>query len=227
MIEAFVFDFDGLIVDTEWTEYVSIAEEFSRVGLDYPISHFQQFVGSAWPTGWVDELVGRADVAVDADAVRESRRARRDELLAAQPVLPGVVELLEVAAASGYALAVASSSSFAWVGPHLDRLGLRHHFAAVLTRDDVAQAKPAPDLYRAAAEALGVRAAASVAFEDSHNGCTAAKAAGLTCVVAPNRITEAQDFAHADLVVPSLAHVDVEALVALVTGRSGGPTMSR
>ena len=223
MIDAFVFDFDGLIVDTEWCEFVSIAEQFERYGQTYAVEHFQQFVGSAWPTGWAQELIDAVGEPLDAALLNAERRRRRDELLHATGVLPGVVELLDLAHANGVALAVASSSTRDWVEPHLERLGLRSRFAAVLTRDDVELAKPAPDLFSAAARALDVSAGKSIVFEDSFNGCTAAKAAGMICVVAPNRITAIQDFAHADLVVPTLAQLELETLRRLMTGARAAP----
>jgi HAD superfamily hydrolase (TIGR01509 family) len=219
MIDAFVFDFDGLIVDTEWCEYVSISEQFERHGQTYAVEHFQQFVGTAWPTGWTQELIDAVGAPLDAVQLNIDRRLRRDELLHATGVLPGVVELLDAARAHGLALAVASSSTRDWVEPHLERLGLRDRFAAVLTRDDVERAKPAPDLFAAAARTLDVSPMRTIAFEDSFNGCTAAKGAGMVCVVAPNRITMIQDFSHADLVVPSLAQLEIETLRRLVAAR--------
>ena len=222
MIEAFVFDFDGLIIDTEWCEYTSIAEQFDRFGLTYQVAHFQQFVGTAWPTGWVDEIEAQAPQAIDHDELMIARRARRDELLAGYDVMPGVHRLIALAREHGFGLAVASSSSRDWVEGHLDRLDLRAHFDAVLTRNDVAQAKPAPDLFLAAAAALGVGQRGCVAFEDSHNGSRAAKAAEMTCVVAPNRITEVQDFAHVDLIVPALTHIELDGLRRLVANNMAG-----
>ena len=220
MIDAFVFDFDGLIVDTEWCEYVSIAEQFQRYGHTYAVEHFQQFVGTAWPTGWTQELSDAVGEPLDAAELHAARRLRRDELLHALGILPGVVELLDLAQAHGLALAVASSSTRDWVEGHLERLGLRDRFAAVLTREDVERAKPAPDLFAAAARALDVTAGRTIVFEDSFNGCTAAKAAGMVCVVAPNRITAIQDFAHADLVVSTLAQLEIETLRRLITARA-------
>ncbi len=217
-----MFDFDGLILDTEWCEYRSIADEFARFGHDYPVSRFQRFVGSAWPTGWTRELIALVPELTDTPATHDEllahRRVRRDELLAGEGIMPGVLELLDLAQVSGIGLAVASSSSRDWVEGHLERLGLYARFATVLSRDHVERAKPAPDLFTAASRALGAAPAACVAFEDSHNGCTAAKAAGLRCVVVPNRITQVQDFAHADLVASSLLELELEVLRRLVTG---------
>jgi HAD superfamily hydrolase (TIGR01509 family) len=223
VIDAFVFDFDGLIIDTEWCEYVSIAEQFEMRGHRYAVEHFQQFVGTAWPTGWTDELSLAVGEALDADQLHVARRARRDVLLHALGTLPGVVELLDLAAAAGLPAAVASSSTRDWVEPHLERLGLRDRFAAVLTRDDVERAKPAPDLFVAAARALGVSPERTVVFEDSFNGCTAARAAGMVCVVVPNRITTIQDFTHANLVARSLLDLDLELLRRVVSSASARP----
>jgi beta-phosphoglucomutase-like phosphatase (HAD superfamily) len=108
-------------------------------------------------------------------------------------------------------LAVASSSSRAWVEPHLERFGLRGRFSVVRTRDDVARTKPAPDLFLAACEGLGVEPAEAVALEDSAHGVTAARAAGLRCVVVPNQLTRLTDLSHADLRIDSLADLRLDA----------------
>ena len=97
----------------------------------------------------------------------------------------GVTELIAEAKEAGLALAVASSSTFAWVNGHLDRLGLLSSFDALCTRDDVEETKPNPALYQLAVERLGVEPQEAFAIEDSPNGVTAAKAAGLRCVAAP------------------------------------------
>jgi HAD superfamily hydrolase (TIGR01509 family) len=215
-IEAYIFDFDGLILDTESSAYHSIAEQFAAVGLEFELSVWQQCIGVGWSVDWIDELEKRCPTPIDRAAVLDRRRARKNELLELCDVLPGVVARMDEARAHGLGLAVASSSPRDWVESHLDRLGLLGGFDAVRTREDVAEAKPAPDLFLAAAAAIGVAATASVAFEDSPNGCRAAKAAGMFCVVAPNAITADQDFGHADLVVDSLDAVDLATLRRLL-----------
>jgi HAD superfamily hydrolase (TIGR01509 family) len=216
VIDAYVFDFDGLILDTESSAYHSIAEEFAAVGLEFELATWQRCIGVGWAIDWIDELERRCPTPIDRAAVLERRRARKNELLVGCEVLPGVVQRLEEARAHGLGVAVASSSPRDWVESHLDRFGLLARFDAVLTRDDVDRTKPAPDLFLAAAASLGADPTRSIAFEDSHNGCLAAKAAGMVCVVAPNAITASQDFSHADLVVSSLAEVDVAALRRLL-----------
>lgn len=215
-IDALVFDFDGLILDTEWSDFVSVAEAFAAHGVDLPIAEWREGVGSTdkrhW-TEWLEEVLGGP---IDRDAVRAARLERHHALIAEEVVRPGVIELLDQAAAAGVGLAVASSSPLDWVGPHLERLGLLVRFEAVVTRDDVVSTKPAPDLYLAATAALGADPVWSVAFEDSAHGCTSAVAAGLRCVAVPNRMTRPQRFAHADLVVDSLADLDLAGLEAMV-----------
>jgi HAD superfamily hydrolase (TIGR01509 family) len=215
--DAIVFDFDGLILDTELSEYTTVHEVFAEHGVDLPLAEWQEIVGTADHRHWLvwleDELGVPFDEAVRID-LRARRLARHHAFIATQAVLPGVVALLDQADELGIPAAVASSSTEEWVGGHLQRLGLRHRFSGLRCREHVARTKPAPDLYVAALELLGDPAPPRVvAFEDSRNGCTAAKAAGLHCVVAPNDVTRGQDLAHADLVVASLAEVDLRSIL--------------
>ncbi len=221
-LDALVFDFDGLIVDTEWPEYRSVAEVFEDHGLTFPPQDWVHVIGSSWDVDWVGDLEGRLGRPVDRDALQARRRARSRELRVDLAPLPGVVELIDAAAAAGVALAVASSSSRDWVEGQLELLGLLERFALTRCLDDVERAKPAPDLYLAACTALGVDPARALALEDSANGTTAAKAAGMSCVAVPNRLTRYLDLSHADLVVESLAHLDVSTLRS-VAARAAGP----
>lgn len=202
---AIVFDFDGTIIDTEWPEFVTVQAEFRTHGIDLELREWQSVVGRAdhrhW-TEWLRDALGRD---YDVDTVTERRRAEHHRLIAEQPVRSGVLELLDRAAGAGVPVAVASSSPSSWVEGHLDDRGLAAHFVAVVTRDDVERAKPWPDLFMAAARLLDVDPARAVAIEDSHHGCTAAKDAGMTCVVVPNPVTDGMDFGRADLVLGSLA----------------------
>jgi HAD superfamily hydrolase (TIGR01509 family) len=215
-LDAIVFDFDGLILDTEWSEFVTVQAEFAAHGVEIGLDDWRDGVGRADNRHWSEWLQEVAQVPVDLRVVRARRQVAHHAMVHRESVRPGVVSLLDEAAAAGVPVAVASSASADWVESHLDRLGLRGRFVAVRCRDHVARAKPAPDLYLAAAEALGIEPGRSVALEDSHHGSTAARAAGFACVVAPNDVTRVPDFPHADLVVDSLADVDLAALAELV-----------
>ena len=152
----------------------------------------------------------------DRDAAKAVGKPRHDELLALEEALPGVVEWLDEAHKLGLGVAVASSSHLEWVQGHLERLGLIDRFACLSCFDDVMQPKPAPDLYLAACESLGVAPEQAVAVEDSRNGVLAAKTAGMTAVAVPHGLTAHLDFTEADLRLSSLAELPLsEALARL------------
>jgi HAD superfamily hydrolase (TIGR01509 family) len=216
VLRALVFDFDGLIADTEWPEYRAVAEQFERHGLDFPPEDWVHVIGSSWDVDWLGDLERRLGRPVDRDAVQAARRARSRTLRAELAVLPGVEALLEAAQEAGLGLAVASSSPRSWVQPHLEALGLAEWFTVVCTRDDVARTKPAPDLFLAACAGLGVAPPEAIALEDSAHGANAARAAGLRCVVVPNRLTVLSDLSHADLLVTSMAEVELVGLRQLL-----------
>ena len=213
---ALLFDFDGLILDTETCAYDTVAEIFAEHGEALDLGWWHSTIGTADHPHWSEILAEQLGRPVDRVALSARREERRRALLHALPVCAGVTELLDAAGAAGIAAAVVSSSPATWVDGHLTRLGLRHRFRAVITRDDVAgddrRTKPAPDLYLAAAAALGVDAADCVVFEDSPNGVAAGRAAGMAVVAVPGPMTASLDFGGADLVVPSLLSIDLDAL---------------
>jgi HAD superfamily hydrolase (TIGR01509 family) len=219
-IGAIVFDFDGLILDTETAEYDSISTVFTQHGTEFSLDVWRSFIGTTDHPHWTDVLRDQVDHPVDTEAARADRRQHNRALLADLDVLPGIVELLDAARAERVPVAVASSSSREWVEPHLERIGLRDRFATICTRDDVATGKPAPDLYELAVSRLGVDAARAVAIEDSINGCLAAHAAGLAVVAVPSPFLVGLDFAMADLVVGSAAELGLDVLSDLVGSRS-------
>jgi HAD superfamily hydrolase (TIGR01509 family) len=205
-IEAIVFDFDGLILDTEGPVFVAWQEEFEAHGC--PPLTVEEWAAEIGTTGGLDlvELIRtRATRPFEEEAMHARRRIRRDELLTRETTRPGVHAWLDEADALGLALAIASSSPREWVEPHLERLGLRHRFAFLACHTDSIAGKPAPDTYLAACAALGVAPAAALAIEDSPHGVAAAKAAGLRCIAVPHEITELLDLSGADLRLPSLA----------------------
>ena len=152
----------------------------------------------------------------DREAAKAVGKPRHDELIALEEALPGVVDWLDEAHDLGLAVAVASSSHLEWVQGHLERLGLIDRFACLSCFDDVMHPKPAPDLYLAACESLGVAPEKAVAVEDSRNGILAAKAAGMAAVAVPHGLTAHLDFSEADLRLSSLAELPLsEALTRL------------
>jgi HAD superfamily hydrolase (TIGR01509 family) len=204
-LKAVLFDFDGTILDTETPEFEEWRATFRARGHDLTLDVWQHSVGTV---GGYDPCAHLADLTgapIDHDALRREVYARHQTRCEAQPLLPGVVDRAREARAGGLKTAVASSSLSEWVEGWLARHAIRDLFDAVCTRDEVAQAKPAPDLFLLAATRLGVRPEECLVFEDSPNGIRAALAAGMRCVAIPNPLTRHLPLGDADLVVESLA----------------------
>ena len=208
---AVLFDFDGVLVDTEWAIYQSWQRVFETHGHALPLAIYTRCIGSDFTT-WsakthLEELTGRGFDWHDLDA-RRQQEILRD--LTGEGPMCGAVELLEKLAASGIPCAVVSSSSHRWVDGWLAQLGLAGHFQTVVCRGDAARIKPAPDLFLEAAQRLAVAPAACLVIEDSLNGLTAASAAGMPVWVVPNRVTAGLDFSAAARVFRSLAECAAE-----------------
>jgi HAD superfamily hydrolase (TIGR01509 family) len=210
MIRAFVFDFDGLILDTETPLIDAYAEIHLRHGVSFDRALFLRSVGHAEYA--FDPWHGFSPHA-DRAALELERRACKDELLLRQPVLPGILSLLEAARMAGVHVGIASNSPHEWVDPHLKRLGIIDHFEFIACREDAHSPKPEPDLYKLVLNHFGARGHETIAFEDSHAGSLAAKRASMWVVAAPNESTAHHDFSHVDLRVTSLAEVTLEALM--------------
>jgi HAD superfamily hydrolase (TIGR01509 family) len=219
-LQGIVFDFDGLILDTEMVGYESINEIFRAHDTELSLELWQSFIGTTDHPHWTEILADQIDGPVDGDALQGDRHAEYHRRLDELDPQPGVIELLDAAGTAGVALAVASSSPADWVRPHLERLGIVDCFTSIHTGDQVAHSKPHPELFLRAADSVGGDTASIVAIEDSVIGCTAATAAGLTTVAVPSAITRGMNFSHADLVVESLADVSLGSLnELLVTDR--------
>ena len=214
MIEAIVFDFDGLIIDTETPEFDSWQEIFKSYGVELKRETWEQQIGRGFAAfdiyRHLSELSGKD---VDSEELRPRMRRRYLELIERNPVLPGVEEYITSAKEMGLRIAVASSSRSGWAAGHLERRGLLQQFEFVLSADDVENAKPHPELYTTALERLCVSQRNSFAIEDSSVGLTAAKAAGLRCVVVPNPMTGGMDFSRADVRLKSLTDIPLKELL--------------
>jgi HAD superfamily hydrolase (TIGR01509 family) len=218
-IRALVFDFDGLILETEIPVLESWRKVYADHGVELPMDTWLETIGTADhdfdPFGHLQELVGHP---LEREPIQSARILHRDAILHAQETLPGVRDYLEDARRMGLKLAVASSSRRRWVVPHLERLGIHEHWDAVLTSDDVTRTKPDPELYAAAVKALHVAPQEAVALEDSENGVIAAKDAGLWCVAVPGALTRDMDFSRADIRLGSMAEKTLAELLAELGG---------
>jgi len=206
--KAVLFDFDGVLVDTEWAIYDAWHRTFQENGQQLPLEVYTQCIGSdfnTWsPKTHLEELTGAAFDWHDLD---HKRQQRIEQDLAGEGPMPGAVGLLETLTALGIPRAVVSSSSHHWVDGWLDRLDLRQHFDEVVCRGDAPRIKPAPDLYLEAAKRFRLDPTECLVIEDSLNGVKAAIAAGMPVWAVPNRVTACLDFSLADATLSDLSAV--------------------
>lgn len=221
MAEALIFDFDGLIVDSEGPDFLSWQEVWRDHGLELGIDEWAVCIGSSGVFDEYSELEKALGRVVDREIIRAKRRPRFRELLLAETIRPGVLAYLEEAEALGLRLAIASSASRGYLDEHLIRLGLAGRFDVVVGREDAGVPKPDPAVYRVAIDELGVSASSAIAFEDSPNGIAAAKSAGLACVAVPCSLTAGLDLSRADLVLASLDAMSLKELLGRVAGFGG------
>jgi HAD superfamily hydrolase (TIGR01509 family) len=213
-IKALLFDFDGLILDTETPEFQVWQTIYREYGHELAAEQWGQIVGGFGISDFdaakhLKELVGDG---LNADELRARHRSESDALTLLQPVLPGVVNYLDEARRLELRLAIASSSLHSWVDTHLVRLGLADRFEAIICADDVSpgRTKPNPDLFLRALDVLGLSAAEAIVFEDSPNGVKAARAAGVFVVAVPNPMTAKLNIEGADLTLESLADLSLQ-----------------
>lgn len=215
MLQAVIFDFDGLILDTELPEFTSWREVYEAHGhvLDFEV--WARGIGTRNgfdPYALLEELTART---LDREAIRTARRPRYAALVQALSLMDGVRERLDEARDLGLKIGLASSSDDAWIYGHLDRFDIVARFDTIICANETLPAKPAPAVYLDALGQLGVKAEEAIAFEDSPNGIAGAQAAGLRCIAVPNSITAKLDLSKADRIVESLAAVSLKELAAI------------
>jgi HAD superfamily hydrolase (TIGR01509 family) len=217
MIRALLFDFDGLLVDTESPSYAAWADVYRQHGDELTVDTWSAAIGTLEGFDPFGELERRLGRQLDRERVNAARRAAEDAATELEELRDGVEEYLEEAERLGLARAIVSSSGEEWIERHLERLDLLEGWSCIIAANgDASRAKPRPTLYLEALDRLGVTADEAIAFEDSPNGITAAKAAGLYCVAVPNPTTVTLDVTHADLVLRSLEEVPLAELLRRV-----------
>lgn len=202
---AVLFDFDGIIVDTEWAIYETWLHLFQDHGHPLPLETYNQCIGSdfeSWsPKIHLEDLTGNS---FDWHTIDETRNVWiRKELEGSGP-MPGVLDSLQALRHRNIPCGVVSSSSHHWVDGWLDKLGLTSSFGTTVCRGDAPRIKPAPDLYLEAARQLDLPPAHCLVIEDSVNGTRAALAADMHTLAIPNRVTACSDFSLAHHSIPSL-----------------------
>ena len=196
--KGIIFDFDGVLVDTEWAIYQSWVHLYAREGQEISIATYAPCLGAGYshwdPAAHLEKLTGKT---YDWDAETPARQAMLEADLERMGLMEGAAELFAWCREQGIGLTVASSSSRRWVQGWLEKLGIYELFDGVFTRTDGYPVKPNPALFLAAQQCLGLEKEDCLIIEDSENGTIAAQNAAIPCVAIPNRMTESSDFSRA------------------------------
>ena len=225
MIKAIIFDFDGLILDTESPIFLSWQEVYREHGCELALEEWAANVGTEDSFDPAAHLEGVLGKTLDAAAIRNARKPREAALIEGEPILPGVESYIAGAKRLGLKLAGGSNSSRGWVMGHLGRLGLIHHFDIIKCWDDpdVGQRKPEPTVYQAALNELDITADQAIALEDSPNGILSATRAGIFTMAVPNALTRLLGVGDADMVLDSMADMSLADLLTAVSKKVSSP----
>jgi HAD superfamily hydrolase (TIGR01509 family) len=206
MVEAILWDNDGVLVDTERLFFESTRRTLARIGIEFSLEQFLELsmrqgrsaFRLATENGWEEQQI--ADLKNERDLLYSEMLRRQTR------VLPGVPETLKMLRGRMRMAVVTSSQRLHFEAMHADS-GLTGYFEFVLTREDYSEAKPSPEPYLLALERLGMKAEKCLAVEDSERGLAAARAAGLRCLVVPNEITRNCTFHGATAILPGAVAV--------------------
>jgi HAD superfamily hydrolase (TIGR01509 family) len=215
MLKALIFDFDGLILDTETPEVLVWQSIYKDHGFELPVNEWEKTVGGYGVSNFdaAEHLSLLSSGRLDPVSLKFRYRKEASVIISVSPVLSGVISMIEQARESGLQVAIGSSSPHLWVDTHTKRLGIFHYFDHIICADDVApgRTKPNPDIYLKALEQLNVKNDEAVVFEDSVNGVLAARYAGIFVVAVPNPLT-AKMGVSGDITVSSLAELSLQSL---------------
>ncbi|UPM52724.1 HAD family hydrolase [Gottfriedia acidiceleris] len=218
MIKAVIFDFDGLIVDTESVWFEAYKEVLHRYEVELTLQKFSEVVGTS------DEILfdfinSNLKEPIEKELIEQMAKELVDVKLLEPALRESVEDYLISAKNAGLQIALASSSSRQWVESFLKKLNIYEYFSVIKTKGDVKKVKPDPELYLKAIEEIGVQASEAIAFEDSLNGLIAATKAGLHCVIVPNRVTSHLEFENHSLRLSSMAEKSLEDVIKHITNK--------
>ncbi|URN94849.1 MAG: HAD family hydrolase [Candidatus Pristimantibacillus lignocellulolyticus] len=214
MIRAIVFDFDGLIIDTETLEYEVLQQIYKEYEVELLIETYAQNIGTNM--GEFNPYTNLADLSkqdLDAQFIKTLHRERLHLVLPSLVLREGVMDYIHQAKQMNMKIALATSSNRKWIDEFFTRYDLHQYFDYICTSDDVTNVKPNPELYLRALSLLGVEGHEAIAFEDSHNGSLAAVAAGIHCVAVPNPVTQHFTFEHCSLILTSMAQFTLSEVI--------------
>jgi HAD superfamily hydrolase (TIGR01509 family) len=213
MKRAFIFDMDGVIIDSEPIHFDVDIRTMSYLGANITQKQLERFVGMTNPEMWAIikeeySLAQSVEEIIDYQLPTKLSHLRELDI---EPI-EGIRELIADLSNHKIPMAIASSSPRLFINEVLKKFQIESYFEYVVSGEEVAQGKPAPDVYLEAARLLGVRPCDCTVLEDSKNGITSAKLAGMKCIGYVNENSGNQDLSAADYIVISIKEIKVHEL---------------
>jgi putative hydrolase of the HAD superfamily len=218
LIKALVFDFDGLIVDTESLWFDVYKDVLVEYDCELKLEDFALSIGTKDDVLY-ERLTKIARKPINRIEIDRKTHERYQQQMSQLHLREGVNEYLKAAKELGLKIGLASSSSRFWVQGFLEKFNIKEFFEVVKTSDNVKKVKPDPELYLQAIQELGVKPYEALAFEDSKNGLIAATKAGLHCVIVPNSVTSFLDFSGHLHRLSSMEEIELKDLLHLIESK--------
>lgn len=219
-IRALIFDMDGVVVESEPLHLIAYQRILSSFNIPYAAEDNREFLGRK-DIVIASVLIERHSIPHSPHSFVEAKENILFELLKTQGMArPGLSEILNSAKKLGLPMAIASSATMPTIQLVVDTLGIREYFQTLTSGDEVANGKPAPDVFLLAAKRLGVEPADCLVIEDTLNGVLAAKAAGMKCIAIPCETTMHQDHSMADSRLMSLTEIDLSVICLTASSKS-------
>jgi haloacid dehalogenase superfamily, subfamily IA, variant 3 with third motif having DD or ED/haloacid dehalogenase superfamily, subfamily IA, variant 1 with third motif having Dx(3-4)D or Dx(3-4)E len=210
MIKAFIFDMDGVIIDSEPIHFEVDRLTAKHFGVDMTQEDLERFVGMTNPELWAI-IRQEHGIPHTVDEIIAFQSVKKRQYLDEADIGPisGIVELLEELRRHNIAIGLASSSPRSFIEAVLEKFKIRDGFSCIVSGEEVPNGKPAPDIYLEAAGQLGVSPEHCMVLEDSRNGVLAAKRAGMRCIGYANPNSGRQDLSAADRIVHRITDIKI------------------
>jgi HAD superfamily hydrolase (TIGR01509 family) len=216
-MKAIIFDFDGTIIDTEQSEISAWQHVYTQHNFDLPMELWNKRIGTT-PDNFdpFSHLQSLVSTPLDREEILRRRSEKYLELVAVLKPLPGVLDWIQAAHALKIRMSIATASRKVQVMGFLKQLGFENYFEFVVTRDDVSDIKPHPEVYLTALKKMQLNADEVIAIEDSPNGATAALGAGLRCLIVPSSSTLEMEFPLGFMTLNSLEELSLRDFLEVV-----------